>query len=419
MKKRINITVAFAAAAMVFSAGITAMAYGETVGVAHYSGIDTYINNYPIYAYHYNGRQLICAEDLRSYGFDVDWSEEDRALYIGRNSSASEITGGENIKRQVYLANKRAYNIVNTDIRVFMNNYEIEAFSIDGKMMIKLRELEGYGTVEYNGEENRSSVFIEDLPMAEYAPLENDYDSKLTIVLDPGHGKDSGAMSDDEKISAGYDYYNGSWGEWRHWKNGTMGVDCHGEDCNHYGTCFYSMGNGDRDTEPEINMRNALAAKEKLEEMGYNVRLTRYSNNENPSFKNRVACCFPANDLSAEPDAACYVCIHSNAGGGRGSAKIAAEGDYTQAWIDNMYINNSNLLGDYINDRIVNETSLGKYSGGTIEGLGYMILFNKCPVPAGYLEIGFYDSADLSIINSEYESIGTAIAEGINDFMWN
>ena len=32
------------------------------------------------------------------------------------------------------------------------------------------------------------------------------------------------------------------------------------------------------------------------------------------------------------------------------------------------------------------------------------------------MEIGFFDSSDLQIINSEYDSIGRAIAYGINDY---
>ena len=49
------------------------------------------------------------------------------------------------------------------------------------------------------------------------------------------------------------------------------------------GSCWYPIENGDRDIEPEINLNNTLNAKKYLEEMGYEVRLTRNSNDENPS----------------------------------------------------------------------------------------------------------------------------------------
>lgn len=391
---------------------------GDVTGLIRCSGIDTYINNYPINAYNLEGRQLVCAEDLSDYGFNVDWRQDERALYITPDYSVTEIKGQQNVKSRYYYINRRIYNAVYSDISVYFNGERIEAFSIDGRMMIKLRELERLGTVEFSEEINYAGAMIDGLPVGEYAPLETDYDTKPVIVLDPGHGKSSWMMSDEEKINEGYDYYNGGWGEWRHWKSGTSSEDCQGCGCNGYGNCWYGIGNGDRDMEPEINLRNAMSAKSYLEQMGYEVRLTRSSNNENPSFKKRISYCYPENNLNAEPDAACYICIHSNAGGGRGSAYIKAESGYNQKWIDKAYEKDSNSLGEFINERIVAETSLSRYGSGTIEGLGYMILFNKCPVPAGYIEIGFFDSPDLSIISSEYDTIGQAIADGVQDYMY-
>ena len=48
-----------------------------------------------------------------------------------------------------------------------------------------------------------------------------------------------------------------------------------------------------------------------------------------------------------------------------------------------------------------------------------MILFNKCPVPIAYMEIGFYDSSDLSILQSSSDEIGKAIAEGVDEYLKN
>lgn len=409
-----------AAAVMAFTAvNVSAADVGDVTGIIRCSGIDTYINNYPINAYNLDGRQLVCAEELADYGFSVEWRQDERSLYVTPDYSTAEIKRKEDVKRRYYYINRRVYNAVYSDITVYLNGEPIEAYSIDGRMMIKLREFERLGTVEFSEERNYAGAMIDGLPVAEYEPLEVDYDSKPIVVLDPGHGKSSWLMSEEEKINEGYDIYNGVWGEWRHWKSGTASEDCWGEGCSGYGNCWYGIGNGDRDTEPEINLRNAMSAKAYLEQMGYEVRLTRSSNNENPSFKKRVSYCYPGNDLNAEPDAACYICIHSNAGGGRGSAYIKAEGGYNQKWIDKAYVQDSNRLGEFINNRITAETSLAKYSGGAIEGLGYMILFNKCPVPTGYMEIGFFDSSDLSVINSEYDAIGLAIAGGVQDYMYN
>ena len=183
------------------------------------------------------------------------------------------------------------------------------------------------------------------------------------------------------------------------------------------GACWYPIGNGDRSTEPDINLKNALAAKTALEGMGYEVRMTRTTNDENPSITRRISYCYPNNDTSQTADAAMFVCIHSNAGGGSGSAYISLEDPYDQRGIKPTYTEDSNTLGKYINDSIVNSTSLEMCGNGIISFEPELIAFCKSPVTCGYLEIGFFDnSSDLSILNSEYTAIGTAIANGINQY---
>ncbi len=238
------------------------------------------------------------------------------------------------------------------------------------------------------------------------------------IVLDAGHGKSSSEMSSAEKTNEGYTYNDstGSWGEWRHYKSSTSN-DCFGSGCTKTGPgCWYSMGNADRDIEPEITLKNAMAAKRYLEGMGYTVRMTRTSNEQNPSMNKRVSYCFPNNDSSFRPDASLYVCIHSNAGGGSGTSYIALEDTYTQQYIPSNFTSSSNTAGRIINSSIAQNTSLS--DRGSIGGEGYLILFNKVPVPIAYLEIGFYDnSSDLSILRSESDAIGKGIADGVNQYL--
>lgn len=245
---------------------------------------------------------------------------------------------------------------------------------------------------------------------------------KKIIVLDAGHGKPSSSMSRDEKIAEGFEYNEsrGSWGEWRHYKNGTFGEECHGMGCTETapanGSCWYPMGNGDRSTEPEVNLNNTLAAKKYLEQMGYEVRLTRSSNDQNPSMTKRVSYCFPNNDITQQPDAALYVCLHSNAGGGRGTAYIALEDTYKQSYIQSDYVNRSNRAGDIINRKVAEASGLRQ--NRPIGNEGYLILFNKSPVPIAYLEIGFFDdNSDLSILRSSYDEIGKAVAEGVDEYL--
>lgn len=231
------------------------------------------------------------------------------------------------------------------------------------------------------------------------------------IVIDPGHGKSSDNMSSSEKTASGYEQRNGVWGEWTRFKAGTWGEE------NKSGG-FYSMGDGDRDTEPDLNLQNALAAKKYLEEMGYSVRMTRTTNNENPSFTQRAKKAFANGDTTKAPDAVCIVCLHSNAGGGKGSAYISAGGSYNQKYIPSGYASKSNDIGKKINDRIVAQTSLSRYGSGEMDFMPNLILFHKSPVPVAYMEIGFFDNSnDLNILKTQSDKIGRAIAEGVNDYL--
>ena len=244
------------------------------------------------------------------------------------------------------------------------------------------------------------------------------------IVIDPGHGKPSSYMTDSEKLESGWvRNSSGQWGEWRHYKTGTVNTDCEGSGCSGRvtpnGACWYPIENSDRNTEPDINLRNALSAQQHLENMGYTVRLTRTSNDENPSIAKRLSYCYPDNDTTKEPEAELFISIHSNAVGGsaNGSAYISTRGVYDQKWIDRDYVKDSNTLGKLCNDYIVEMTSLNLYNSGEITWEPELIAFCKSPVPCGYLEIGFFDnSSDLDIINAEFNNIGMAIAKGVDEF---
>ncbi len=258
-----------------------------------------------------------------------------------------------------------------------------------------------------------------DTPYSNQTNIQSTQTRRKIIVLDPGHGMTSDEMSDEEKENQGWTYTDKGWGEWRHWKTGSRTEDCEGYGCSgrapENGSCWYPIANGDRDGEGDINLRNVMYAKQYLEEMGYDVRLTR-DNNSNPSMTKRLKSCYPNGDKYEEPDADAFVCIHSNAGGGRGSAYIEMSGVYDQYGISASYADDGNRLGRCINSAIVENTSLGEYSGGTIE-LPELILFCKSPITIAYLEIGFFDNdSDMAILDSEAEAIGRSIAEGIDAY---
>lgn len=239
---------------------------------------------------------------------------------------------------------------------------------------------------------------------------------KIVVFLDPGHGKDSGSMDMSEKEQSGWvKNSSGVWGEWRHWTDGEYGINCEGNDGNasQANDCWYPIENGDRDKEPDINLKNCLAAKRSLENTGkYTVVMSRNSNDENPSITKRI-------EMAEKANADIYVCVHSNAGGGSGSAYISmsTDSDYYAMNRSASFAQDANTLGKMINDRIVSDTSLDSYSGGCIDSEPYLILFQKTKTVCAYLEIGFFDnSSDLSILQGDSDAIGQAIANGIDDY---
>ena len=244
------------------------------------------------------------------------------------------------------------------------------------------------------------------------------------IVIDAGHGKPSSLMSDEEKRNSGWiQNESGNWGEWRHYKSGSATENCEGVGCNGRvppnGSCWYPIGNGDRSRESDINLKNAVAAKRHLEGLGYTVRMTRTSANENPSITKRLSYCFPDNDMTKQPDARLFICIHSNAadGAGRGIAYVSAKDPYDQAWTTATYASKSNDIGSLCTKWIDELSSLSIYGTGEITWEPELIALCKSPVPCGYLEIGFFDnSLDLDILNSENDKIGEGIAKGVDEF---
>ena len=421
MLKKLSITLTIILCCVI---GITAYAMlGDVVGKAVYTDIVAYINNQPIPSYNVSGYTVVIAEDLRAYGFDVVWDNGTRSLSITKSPDQTFVAGTGVVYKYDKVGVKFA-DVIETDITTYLNGGAITSFNIDGYTMIPLNTLSAYGTVAWNQAAWRAEVTLDWLPINDNPnPVEDKSVSKGIVVLDPGHGKLSGAMSDEQKIADGwlYNAARGGWGEWRHWKSGTTWQDCEGSGCSGRATsgggCWYPIGNGDRSKEPEITLRNTYAAAKYLEEMGYEVRMTRTSNDQNPSMTKRLIYCYPNNDTSAQPDADLFVCIHSNAGGGRGSAYIELSGVYDQAGIPSNYTELGNYAGRLINNQIVNNTSLTAYSGGCYKGSPELILFCKSPVPIAYMEIGFFDnSSDLNILNNEYDQIGKAIADGINQY---
>ena len=371
------------------------------------------VNDIEIPAYDFKDETYILADNLIFFGLSVDVSDNGETLNI--SSAQNNVTEGLDISASL-IREHDTLDVYYPEYETCVNGEEINAWAVDGGTLIPKNALARLGRESFNGKENHYAYIIGD-----YVSDNPDTD-RTVIVLDPGHGKSSSAMSDEEKSENGWIHTSNGWGEWRHFKLGTLGPDCEGEGCSkrvtHGGACWYPIANTDRETEPAINLSNCLAAKRYLEQLGYEVRLTRETNDVNPSITRRLSYCYPDNDTSVPPDADIFVCVHANAGGGSGSSYSALSGTYDQPTTlksSEEYVTAGNTLGQYINEEIGNYTSLK--TNAPITNEPELIAFCKSPVICGYMEIGFYDnSSDLEILKSSSDAIGHAIADGIDKF---
>lgn len=400
------------------------------------------INDEKIPAYKIaEGGPYIVAEELPSVGLKADFTDDENisVYYTDRDDVEKSDLSGKSarpVDKDFYINSEKK----KTALKQYSDSAKVirQMYTVKKLHLISLYDLKSCGILEeVSGSTSTkiamrtASELMPEIQSADAAyganrrpvvkPGENTeperYETDMpTIFLDAGHGKSSSLMSESEKTEYGWlKNDSGEWGEWRHWREGKYGADCLGNDgVAQEGDCWYAIENGDRETEPDINMQNCLSAKDRLEQMGYKVILSRDSSYENPSITKRI------NDARL-CGADLYICLHSNAGGGSGSAyiKLSEKNDfYLQHGGDNgEYAKQGNILGKMINDKIVSSTSLEAYGSGSIDNEPYLILFQKSPMVCAYLEIGFFDNEnDLEILNSQYKQIGLAIAEAVDEY---
>lgn len=141
---------------------INAYQIGDVAGSTLYTDIIASINDYNIASYNINGYTAIVAEDLRNYGFEVQWLPNERSLHITRSSS--------NNVTSTYIApsisssqiGKKAQTVLYTDIKTYINGQEVTSYNIGGKTIIYFNDLAVFGSVNYNDTLRRLDLDISD-----------------------------------------------------------------------------------------------------------------------------------------------------------------------------------------------------------------------------------------------------------------
>ena len=144
-------------AAMLF--GISASA--EKVGEALSTDIVTFIDGSPIESYNYLDYTYIVAEDLRNYGFDVDWDADVRRLDITRPERNFTPYIDDFINEiKSYNLFVPVFDVYATDIKAYINGEPVQSYNIDGRTIINTDALQAFGICTYDNDKRRYDVDI-------------------------------------------------------------------------------------------------------------------------------------------------------------------------------------------------------------------------------------------------------------------
>lgn len=155
---------------------------GDVVGTARYTDIVAYVNNRPIASYNVNGYTVIVAEELVHYGFLVEWNESDRFLWIVRNPEAETIEGMSGVCSYGQHDGLKYADILETDIRTYVNGNQVTGFNIGGQTMIYLNSLTCVGVVKWNAEDRAAELVLGGISMIEKPPV---YEGEIPYEVDP------------------------------------------------------------------------------------------------------------------------------------------------------------------------------------------------------------------------------------------
>ena len=144
--------------ALIITSQVSASArVGAVVGKALHTDIVVYVNNYAIPSYAVNGQSVIVAEDLRNFGFDVEWFKDERKLQIKRNSSLEP--------QKMFFSKEQPTgtkfaDIFLTDIKVYAEGTLIKSYAMNGYTMIPIEELNMLGHISWNANQRALHLIV-------------------------------------------------------------------------------------------------------------------------------------------------------------------------------------------------------------------------------------------------------------------
>ena len=161
MKKLISIFLLCAIFTCSLSLSVFAYKIGDVVGYALTTDIAATINGYDIPSYNVEGYTYIVVEDLRYYGFSVNYDNPSRSLSVTRDFSqmyASKVYQKPYVS-PTKIGNKE-HKILYTNIVTYLDGNYIHSYNINGKTIIRFDNLSAYGSVFYDNKLREISATI-------------------------------------------------------------------------------------------------------------------------------------------------------------------------------------------------------------------------------------------------------------------
>lgn len=213
MKIKAFICTAVLGAAAIFGTA----AYADVIGEVLSTDITAYIDEQPIESFNINDYTYVIAEDLRGYGFNVDWDGEARTLTINRNRSADRNfmpMEKVNVKKSDVVMRAHAYDVYSTDIVTYLGGDTVNAYNVDGQTLIMIDELQKYGIFDYNDEKRSVKIDMAGFDEESFPPQSERAEISLDCEKEEGSITFSGEVTDGKPngygvIAEHYEFTNG------------------------------------------------------------------------------------------------------------------------------------------------------------------------------------------------------------------
>lgn len=132
------------------------VAIGAVVGSVLATDIRAYVSGAEIPSMNIDGYTAVAAEDLRRYGFDVEWRPAERKLVVlPRKGKPLDPLPPEAAEGKRAPVGTKIADVLYTDIAAYYGETKIPSYNIGGRTAIVLNDLQPFGAVVWNEQERR------------------------------------------------------------------------------------------------------------------------------------------------------------------------------------------------------------------------------------------------------------------------